>query len=119
MNTQDLDDAARFDRDTCDGLEELRIRFARLGQFKEEALVEKARLYIAHLRDKVNTIDLTPPSIIAPVGFDGLICGDWLAEQVERRMEALRDEAVCARQRHDQADDALSGFANAIRDAAR
>ena len=76
-----------------------------------ENQTELLRVWIVPTKQKADR------SVIAPVGFDGLVCGKWLAEQVERQMDALRDEAVHARQRHDQADDALNGFADAIRQA--
>lgn len=74
---------------------------------------ELLRVWIVPTKQKADR------SVIAPVGFDGLVCGKWLAEQVERQMEALRDESINARQRLDQAADALNEFANRINAAAR
>jgi hypothetical protein len=119
MNTQDLSDTDRLNIDICDRLEDVRQYLFRGGCMREQEIVERARLYIANLRGRVNTIDLTPPSIIAPIGFDGQVCGEWLAEQVERRMEALRDESIDARQRADQAACALNAFGSRINHAAR
>jgi cell division protein ZapA (FtsZ GTPase activity inhibitor) len=102
-----------------DDLDGIRVSMEREGRPSLAEVLENAIRYIAHLRGRVNTIDLTPLSIIAPVGIDGLICSEWLAEQVERRMESLRDESIDARQRFDRAADALNDFANAIRQAAR
>jgi hypothetical protein len=119
MNTQYHDDIESDNLRITDDLEGIRVSMEREGRPSMAEIIENTIRYIAHLRGRVNTIDLTPPSIIAPVGIDGLICGDWLAEQVERRMEALRDEAVYARQRHVQAADAINEFTRRISEAAR
>lgn len=99
----------RMDGDTPFRVSEVGLYSVRHCEGKDELL----RVWIVPTKQKSDR------SMIAPIGIDGLVCGSWLTEQVERRMEALRDEAVYARQRHDQADDALSGFAAAIREASR
>jgi hypothetical protein len=99
----------RMDGDTPFRVFEVGLYSVRHCEGKDELL----RVWI------VPTKQESKRDIIAPVGIDGLICGDWLAEQVERRMEALRDESIDARQRLDRAADALNDFANRIGQASR
>lgn len=98
----------------CDQLETVRTYLT--GSPSMQRIVDDARLYIAHLRGRVDSI---VPVIEAPIGLDGQVQEEWLVECVRDRFLSMRRQAMDARMEADRTETAINVFAASMERAAQ